>query len=337
MKKLLLTLSLIVGTATPILVMQQKPSQAKAYNEYEPNYLYISNYQIDNVVATDPLLHIEFTGTFNYFKEKPVFYSYTEKNVIYELNERHELSSHDYSYMDFQLIRLTEVDTNKTEEYENYYELFHDTKFNDNSDNTLTVITNNVASKITKWLPSTKYELVIHTFCEMTNQEVINDIVRQTLKNLKIANSKYAQDKIATFGMSEDYLYKQGYNQGYYVGQLNADKDTYKNGYDEGYKKGWDKGKIRGQEEGFEEAYNKGYNEAMENLDTEYANGYKEGYEKAIKDANVLPNTIFTTIGSVAGFIGQLGEVEILGISLLDVLAMITIVGVVILITKVAL
>lgn len=337
MKKLLLALSIIAGTATTFLVMQQKPTQAKAYNEYEANYMYLSSYNIENIVATDPLLHIEFQGTFKYFKEKPQFYSYTEKNIIYELNDTH-ITYLDRGYMNFELYSLTDVDANKTENYNDYFELFKDTKYNDDGDSTLTVITNNTASKITNWNGTKNYELVINTYGELDNQEVINDVVRQTLKNLKIANSKYAQDKITTFGTSEEYLYKQGYNEGYYAGQLKGKTENYNKGYNEGYNKGQNEGYDTGKDIGYEFGFADGFDYALQNeMENEYSKGYKEGYEKAIKDANVLPDTIFTTVGAVAGFIAQFGKVELLGISLLDIFAMFMIVGVILLITKVVL
>lgn len=330
MKRLLLALSLIAGTTTAVLAMQQKPSQAKAYIEYEPNYMYISNYEIKDILEEDTKLHITFTGTFKYFNEKEIFHNYIQKYIVYELNTT-------YDNLQFKLLSLYSFNEDAAAHYGQYYQFFKDTKENDTRNTTLTIINNKQTNDITYSTETDRYVLVIEKVDRILKAEVINDIVEQTLNNLKIANSKYAQDKITSWEASEDYIYKQGYNAGFYAGQQVANKESYGEGYDKGYFDGLENGIIRGKNEGFEEAYNKGYNEAMENLDTEYSKGYKEGYDKAIRDAKVLPETIFTTIGSVAGFIGQLGEVEILGISLLDVFAMITIVGVIMLITKVAL
>lgn len=317
--------------------MQQEPSQAKAYYYYEPNYMYISeDYKIELIEAEDTYLYIKFGGTFKYFKEAPIFYDYTEKNIIFELENKYTF------YQNITLVSLYDIGNDTLENFNGYYELFKDNKPIDRGDKTLTIITNKTTSEITNWTETKRYELRLKTdivyLNEEEDKEVINDIVNQTLKNLKIANSKYAQDRIAGYGgISEDYIYKQGYNAGYYAGQLQVNAGSYNEGYAEGFEKGKENGTLTGKIEGYENGYNNGYNEGIKDSDTDYAKGYKEGYDKAIKDANVLPKTIFTTIGSVAGFIGQLGKVEILGISLLDVLAMITIVGVVILITKVAL
>ena len=336
MKKLLLALSIIAGTATTFLVMQQEPTQAKASLGYDANYMYISDYEIKSTTINGPILDIRFTGRFKRFKETPIFEDYIQKYIIYELN----LTYNNYQFIELE--SLYEDNNNGFENYKYYYELFKDTKENDNGEEveTLTILTNTKERKITNYQDANYYVLRINTVYELREQEdieIINDIVQQTFKNFKIANSKYALDKITAFGAIKDYNYKQGYNAGFYAGQKIADLASYNDGYTDGYKKGEEGGTLTGKREGYEIGYNRGYNEGIKDNDNDYSKGYKEGYEKAIKDAKVLPETIFTTIGSVAGFIGQLGKVEILGISLLDVLAMITIVGVIILITKVAL
>ena len=131
---------------------------------------------------------------------------------------------------------------------------------------------------------------------------------------------------------NQEVVRTESYNQGYTEGQQSlTETEQYQNGYNQGMTNGYKQGNETGYNQGYqdcetekkEEWFQGGYNVGYQGgLDEGYSTGYEEGYEKGSYDVNISVTELAgNTIGSIGDFIMSILTIEVAGISLWSILA----------------